>query len=173
MESVTIRAALPEDAFLLSELARETFIQSHGHSAPDADIRQYIELKYPVSTFEHELLDPANHYLLIFHKNKAAGFSNIQRNTHLPKYPGKNLAKLDRLYLLREFYDQGMGARLYEQNVHLARMQQQYGIWLYVWKENQRAVQFYSKCSFEIIGEYSFPISDTHSNPNYQLFLKL
>ncbi len=45
-------------------------------------------------------------------------------------------------------------------------------MWLFVWKENQRAVNFYDKAGFKIIGNYEFKLSKTHSNPNYQMFLK-
>ena len=173
MEFVTIRAAVPEDALVLSELARETFLQSHGHSAPQSDIQQYTDLKYPASVFIQELLNPANRYLLLFYKKRAAGFSNIQLNSILPDYPGQKLAKLDRLYILQEFYEKGLGACLFEHNVQIARMHQQNGIWLYVWKENHRAVQFYKKHAFEVIGEHAFPISATHSNPNFRMFRKL
>jgi ribosomal protein S18 acetylase RimI-like enzyme len=45
-------------------------------------------------------------------------------------------------------------------------------MWLFVWKENQRAIHFYKKAGFHIIGSYDFRLTETHSNPNHQMLLK-
>jgi ribosomal protein S18 acetylase RimI-like enzyme len=84
----------------------------------------------------------------------------------------KNLAKLERIYLLKEFYDLKLGSALFNFNVDLSKQNNQMGMWLFVWKQNLRAVNFYKKNRFAIIGSYNFKISETHSNPNYQMFLK-
>jgi ribosomal protein S18 acetylase RimI-like enzyme len=52
---------------------------------------------------------------------------------------------------------------------HLAHLEA--GVWLYVWKENHRAVAFYQKMGFEIVGEGLFKISETHYNPNHVMYL--
>ena len=44
-------------------------------------------------------------------------------------------------------------------------------MWLYVWTENHRAVNFYNNLGFKIVGEYDFKIFETHSNPNHQMLL--
>ena len=80
----------------------------------------------------------------------------------------ENITKLERIYLLKEFY---LGAELFEYNVRLAKENNQKGMWLFVWVENERAVNFYKKNGFVIIGSHDFKISETHSNPNHQMFL--
>ncbi|MEO6707056.1 MAG: hypothetical protein ABIN04_14540, partial [Ginsengibacter sp.] len=70
-------------------------------------------------------------------------------------------------------YDLKLGYNLFEFNRNLARTNNQKGIWLFVWKENERAIRFYKKNGFEVIGNFDFKISETHSNPNYQMLLKL
>jgi ribosomal protein S18 acetylase RimI-like enzyme len=55
----------------------------------------------------------------------------------------------------------------------IASANNQKGMWLFVWQKNERAIKFYKKNGFEIIGNFNYKISETHSNPNYQMFLKL
>ena len=54
----------------------------------------------------------------------------------------------------------------------LAVFRRQTGIWLYTWKENPRAIRFYTRQGFRVAGGCDFPISKTHSNPNHLLWLE-
>ena len=170
---ISIVKATRDDYRLLSEIAKITFIESHGHSAKSEDINFYISQKYQESIFEEELLNNENIYHLIYHNNVVAGFSNIILNSPYPGSKNQHIAKLERLYLLRNFYGLNLGLQLFEFNIIIARQNNQTGIWLYVWKENRRAINFYQKVGFTIIGSHEFKISDAHSNPNHQMFLKL
>jgi len=161
-----------KDSFLLATLAKQTFIESHGHSAGKEDVDHYIFEKYTKDIFEKELSDPSNNYYLIYYNDQLAGFSNIIYNDPYSNSDIENVAKLDRLYLLKEFYNLKLGLALFEFNISLAKKNNQLATWLYVWKENTRGVQFYLKADFRIIGSHDFKISETHSNPNHQMLLK-
>jgi ribosomal protein S18 acetylase RimI-like enzyme len=166
-----VKAAV-QDIPLLSEIATISFIESHGNSAEAKDIDNYVTEKYSVSAFREELSEEKNIYHIIYHNGRAAGYSKIVFNTPFSDSMIKNIAKLERLYLLKNFYDLKLGAVLFQFNVDLSKKNNQAGIWLYTWKENHRAINFYKKYGFEIIGSYDFAISATHSNPNHQMFLK-
>ena len=73
---------------------------------------------------------------------------------------------------MKEFYDKNIGKQLFDLNIELAKANKQIGIWLYVWTENKRALRFYEKQGFKNIGSTHFRISETHSNPNYWMYLK-
>ena len=167
----SIIKATEKDAALLSELAALTFIESHGHSAASEVVDAYITKTYAITILSQELHDQKNIYHIIYHKQKPAGYSKIIFNLPYSGSPVQNITKLERLYLLREFYHLKLGAALFQYNIDLAKALHQSGIWLYVWKENQRAVNFYTKAGFTIIGSYDFKISATHTNPNHQMLL--
>lgn len=170
---ISIIKANKDDPQLLSEIATRTFIESHGNCAKPEDVRFYIAEKYGATIFEKELMNEKNNYYLIYHNNQVAGYSNLILNSPYEGSEMENVAKLERIYLLEEFYDLKLGLTLFEFNVGLAKQNNQKGIWLFVWKENHRAIRFYTKNGFTIIGSYDFKISETHSNPNHQLFLPL
>lgn len=161
-----------KDFQLLSEMAKLTFIESHGSSAVSEDINNYVTEKYSLNAFKEELSDVKNIYFIIFNDNRPAGYSKIIFDTPYPTSQIKNIAKMERLYLLKEFYNLKLGLELFQFNIDLSKRNNQMGIWLFVWKENQRAVNFYTQNGFLIIGSHDFKISETHSNPNHQMFLK-
>lgn len=162
----------PADAGLLVDLGTKTFLESHGHSASATDIQTYLDTQYSLSALEAQLSDRENIFHSIQWDNKAVGYSKIIFNRPHPLIKNAAVTKLERLYVLREFYDLKLGKALYAFNVELSKAAHQAGMWLFVWKENHRAIRFYQKTGFEIIGSADFRISETHSNPNHIMFLQ-
>lgn len=169
---ISIVKASIADLPLIADIGKRTFIESHGHSAPPEDIARYVEEKFSNEVIKTELSDTNNIFHIIYHENKPAGYSKIILNASHPDISLNNVTKLERLYLLKEFYNLKLGYELYAFNLDLSRQNKQAGIWLYVWKENHRAVDFYMRAGFEAIGSFDFQISPTHANPNHHMFLK-
>jgi ribosomal protein S18 acetylase RimI-like enzyme len=84
----------------------------------------------------------------------------------------KNITKMERLYLLQEYYSLRLGQQLLQYNIDLSRQQGEQGMWLYVWKENERALRFYTKAGFQIIGDGWFHLTEDYANPNWKMFLQ-
>ena len=56
---------------------------------------------------------------------------------------------------------QGVDRHLFQFNLDLSKKMDQTGFWLYVWTGNLRAIEFYRKAGFSIIGTTEFKISET------------
>jgi len=161
-----------EHAELLSRMAIQTFRESHGTSASEKDLLEYEATRLNVELFKEELADPNNIFTLAYISGVPVAFSKMIYNFPNEKIKEQNVCKLEKLYVLKEFYDQKIGKPLFAMNMELAKLNDQKGIWLYVWTENKRALRFYEKQGFKIIADTLFKISETHSNPNYWLYLK-
>lgn len=171
MQPFRIIAANTGDTALLAEIGKQTFLESHGHSAPPADIAAYVAEKYDPETMKAELSNAENIYSIIYSGDQPAGFSKIIFNSPGAHIPFAPVAKLERIYLLNEFHRLGLGKVLLQHNLEMAIAANQKGIWLYVWVENQKAFKFYTQQGFRIVGQYDFRISVTHTNPNHQMLL--
>lgn len=170
---IKIVKASQKDAALLTEMARQTFVESHAISAAAADIEFYINQKYTLPVMEQELESDQNHYSIIYFKKKPVGFSNIVFDSPYPGSEVMNMSKLDRIYILQEYHGKKLGRALFDYNVKLAKENFQAGIWLYTWTENHQAIRFYQRNGFTIIGKFDFKISETHTNPNHRMYLSL
>lgn len=160
-----------KDFKLLADIGRTSYIESHGSSAEAADIDVYLKEKYNYEVFKAELNDGKNIYHIIYHDKQPAGYSKIMLNTPHSNIQIENVTKLERLYLLKEFYGLKLGLELFNLNLELSKNSNQAGMWLFVWKENHRAVAFYKRTGFKIIGTYNFKLTETHSVPNHHMFL--
>jgi diamine N-acetyltransferase len=169
---VSINRATAEDAALLAGIGRISFIESHGTSAAPHEINKYITDAYNGEKLTQELLEPKNLYYIVYHDKRPAGFSKIILNDPHQQMIQKNITKLERIYLLKEFYGLNLGLKLLELNLEISRSSNQGGMWLLVWQENQRAISFYEKSGFKKIGHDYYKLTETHSNPNYIMFLE-
>ncbi|WP_245949264.1 GNAT family N-acetyltransferase [Lutibacter citreus] len=161
-----------EDSELIAEIGKKSFLESHGNSASTEDINSFISKTYNKENISKEFKNTKIKYHIIHFNDKVAGFSKIELSTSNKDINELNVTKLDRLYLLKEFYGQRLGSSLFDFNIQLSKKQNQKGIWLAVWVENKRAINFYTKLGFKIAGKYNFKISETRSNPNHIMYLK-
>lgn len=166
---IEIRKATLADLEILLKIGKQTFIESHGHSCAKKDLEAYIEKAFNPARFKNELTDKNNLFHLIYYNNKAVGFSKIIPNVAINEH--EKTTKLERIYILKDYYGKKFGLALMDFNIALSKKLGQKGMWLYVWTENHRAVNFYLKKNFAIVGKYNFKISENHSNPNHQLLL--
>ncbi|MGB1309324.1 MAG: GNAT family N-acetyltransferase [Oceanihabitans sp.] len=157
---------------LLVKIGKQTFIDTHGNSASKEDIYNFILKTYNKKAISKEFENPNIQYHIIYYNKIAAGFSKIELNISNKNINKTNITKLDRIYLLKEFFGYKLGLKLLEYNIQISKKRNQKGIWLAVWVENERAINFYTKAGFKIVGKYNFRISKTHTNPNHIMYLK-
>ncbi|MGE0566322.1 MAG: GNAT family N-acetyltransferase [Bacteroidia bacterium] len=167
---LSISKPQPEHLNELVILARETFVQSHGSSASIDDINYYLDEKLTKEKLNEELQDKDSIFWLALADGKMVGYSKIVLNAKNPKIDDNHICKLERIYVDEKYLGKGIGELLFNQCVKEAKENDQNGLWLYVWTENQRALAFYKKKGFKIIADTAFKISPRHSNPNYWMY---
>jgi ribosomal protein S18 acetylase RimI-like enzyme len=165
--SISIESFCSSEVYVLSEIGKKTFMESHGHCADPKDVQDYIDSHFNKSVLVKELENSDIRFRKILVENQLAGYSKLILNSSHTFNLTNPIAKFERLYLLKEFYGLGLGKKLLKHNIKIAKEHNQKGLWLFVWVENLRAFKFYQKNGFKVIGKHDFKISDNHSNPNY------
>lgn len=162
----------PADAPILSEIGATSLLESHGHSAPPEIINKYVDVKFNTNNCRHELSDEKNIFYGVHHNDQAAGYFKIIPNVPNAAVDLEPVTKLERLYLLKAFYNLKLGEPLLKKCIELSKAHGDKGMWLNVWVENHRAIRFYEKHGFKIVGEAQFPLTENHSNPNWVMLLE-
>jgi ribosomal protein S18 acetylase RimI-like enzyme len=168
---IKIVKASTTDVSIIATIGRQSFIETHKTCATEAVLNSYLDKTFTPEIILTELTDNSNHFYIIYYDKKNAGYSKIVFNGKHHNIISNETTKLERLYLLQEFYDYKLGYELFKFNVELSKENKQKGMWLFVWVENERAINFYKKTGFTIVGKHDFEISENHSNPNHQMLL--
>ncbi len=98
---ITIQQATPTEAALIADIGARSFVESHGHSGPAADIESYVAMKFTLDVVAEELTNPDNIFHIIYHNGRAAGYSKIIFNSPHSLIDDAKVTKLERLYLLK------------------------------------------------------------------------
>src|SRR4051812_22642127 len=101
---IFIRRATGADCRLIADIGRVAVEDAHRNSCSKTDMDNFLDTHYSEEAILQELNDPANIYNVIFYGEQPAGFSKAVLNMSHPNIPHKNVVKLDRIYLLNNFY---------------------------------------------------------------------
>lgn len=160
------------DASWLARVGGLTILESHGSSAPPEIMQSYIDRSFSEDACRAELSDAQNIFTAVDYKGQRAGYSKIILNTPHPMVDLDPVTKLERLYLLKDFYGLKLGHGLLQAAVNLSKEGGDKGMWLDVWKGNERAIRFYGKQGFETVGEAEFVLTSSRVNPIWVMLLR-
>jgi ribosomal protein S18 acetylase RimI-like enzyme len=170
---IKINRATTNDSKTIVDIGNISVEEAHRDSCSAQDLKEYLEKNYNIEVIKRELSDERNIYHIINFNGKPVGFSKVILDSQHPNIQQKNVTKLDRIYILSDFFDLKIGYKLLQFNIELSKNNNQSGIWLFTWTGNNRAVNFYLKNGFSIVGSHNFQVTETHYNPNYQMFLNI
>ena len=68
--------------------------------------------------------------------------------------------EIERIYVLKEFHGKKVGQLLFEKALKIAEEKKVDYVWLGVWEENLRAINFYKKNGFEEFDKHIFKLGN-------------
>lgn len=151
-----IRRATRADAAALAELAAGTFADTYAAHNDPADMAAHIGANYGESRQAEELADPAASYLLAELDGRIIGYAYIIAGRRPDGIPLDAPVELARFYVASDWHGRGVAQHLMAACVAEARRGGGRTFWLGVWQENPRAIAFYRKAGFRIVGTTSF-----------------
>jgi len=166
-----IHRADKKDAQAILDIAIPSFLDAHGQSASKSEIEIYVQANFTLKAVQNELNTSENIFFIAAVQNYVCAYSKISLNQENENIRIKELVKLERMYVDPTSFGKGIARDLLLHNINFSKQNGQKGMWLHVWTENKRAISFYRKMGFEIVGNFDFKISDSHYNPNYVMYL--
>jgi ribosomal protein S18 acetylase RimI-like enzyme len=153
-----IRRATAADAERVAALAERTFRDTFAADNSPDDMDAYVRDSFSVDRVRAEVADDANTFLLAFADGgeQPTGYAKLRTGTTEPNVSGPYPVELERLYVDRSAIGHGVGAALMRAALDEARSAGYRTVWLGVWERNARAISFYEKWGFEIVGDHVF-----------------
>ncbi len=156
---IQIRHATLNDAELIADISRETFYETYAAYNTKADMDKFMSEQFNKEKLIAQVGVDGNLFLLAFENEEPAGYIFLKDETH-PHIPEENAVEICRLYARSSFIGRGVGKKLMQAAVAHALAQNKTFIWLIVWKQNERAIKFYTSFGFEIFAEQDFVLGD-------------
>lgn len=142
---ITIKECKINQLDLLFEIAIQTYNDTYQYLWADKGTA-YLDKFYKKSDFEKELSVPDIFYFLIYDTDVAVGFFKL-KNNKIDPYPLEKCMEIDKLYLLKECSNKGIGKIVMEFIFSFCKTKKCSIIWLKTMEESL-AKHFYIKHGF-------------------------
>jgi ribosomal protein S18 acetylase RimI-like enzyme len=165
-EGVKIFQLNSTDASWLSETARRVYLETYPYLWFDKGA-WYVETNFNATQLQKELADENALFFGVEQDKKGLGFLKINKNSplsiqtivseklslrHLYIPQTAKALELERIYLANNAKGKGIGNRLMELTLNIARRTDKDVVWLKAMDTSIAAIHFYQKMGFEIVG---------------------
>lgn len=162
--TIRVRPADLSDSTLLAEIGERTFRDTFGAANTPEDMAEYLSNAFGAPIQARELKDPGNLFLIAEVIGEAVGYARLRSGSAPPDIRGARPLEIVRFYSVQEWIGRGVGAALMQACLELALDKGHDTIWLDVWERNSRAIAFYGKWGFEVVGNQPFQLGQDTQN---------
>src|SRR5438552_204214 len=154
---ITIERVGADGAESLARLAARLFEQAFGAENTPDNMRIYLASAFSPDAQRAELTDP-DRATWVAHSGTgdAIGYAMLRRRARAPGVEGQRPAEVQRIYADLAGHGRGVGKVLIGACVGQARTWNCDELWLGVWERNPRAIAFYTKTGFRVVGRQPF-----------------
>jgi diamine N-acetyltransferase len=153
---VRLRRAVPTDAPSLAALAERTFRDTFGSRNSPENMDQHCARAFGTEIQRREIEDRGLVTTVAEAEGRMIGFSQLRLlHTHA-SVVAERPAELNRIYVVAEWHGRGVARELMQHALDTAARAGCDCLWLGVWEHNPKAMAFYRKIGFEIIGTHAF-----------------
>jgi ribosomal protein S18 acetylase RimI-like enzyme len=144
----------------LQQIGRQTFSETFAESNSAENMAKYLEEAYSYEKLNAELNDPNSIFYFAKMDQNVIGYLKLNFGASQTELKDKNALEIERIYVLKEFHGKKVGQLLFDKAIKIAKDHHVAYVWLGVWENNKRALQFYTKNGFVEFDQHIFVLGD-------------
>lgn len=148
MSVCSIRAISISDLAQLQKIGKTTFAETFTEHNTKEDLDKYLEESFSNEKLSSELNNPHSSFYFAEIENNVVGYLKINFGASQTELKDNEALEIERIYILQAFHGKKLGQALYEKAIGIAKEMKVKYVWLGVWDQNHRAIQFYKKNGF-------------------------
>lgn len=160
MEHITINRASVEDIATIQSIGRETFFETFASRNTAADMEKYLEESFKYEKILSELNNQESLFFIAWEDKDPVGYLKVNVGKAQTELQDETALEIERIYVKQRYHGKKVGQLLYEKALETAQMQNKSYVWLAVWEENPRAINFYRKNGFVEFSKHIFKLGN-------------
>jgi ribosomal protein S18 acetylase RimI-like enzyme len=144
----------------LQSLSRQTFSETFSSSNSKENMDKYLNENLSIEKLSEELKDESSHFFFIKDKERNIGYLKLNMGPSQTELKDETALEIERIYVIQEYQGKKVGQQLYEKAIQVAKEKKAQYVWLGVWEENHKAIQFYQKNGFEVFDKHVFKLGN-------------
>lgn len=156
MTTIEIRKATVSDLETIQKISIQTFIETFAAVNTSENIANYIKESLNTEQLTAELNNANSQFYIAYSDTEVVGYLKINFGDAQTETINENALEVQRIYVLQTFHGKNIGQLLLDKVKKIAQTMDFDSIWLGVWEENHRALQFYTKNGFVVFDKHVF-----------------
>ena len=144
----------------LQNIGIATFNETFAAINSEENMRFYLENSFSKDKLYDELANKDSEFYFAILQNEAIGYLKVNFAQAQTELKESNALEIERIYVLKKFHAKGVGQLLYEKAVKIAKSKSIEYLWLGVWEENHKALNFYTKNGFVAFDKHIFKLGN-------------
>jgi len=160
MEKINIEKITINEIDQLQKIGRQTFYETFSESNTEENMERYLENGFSADKIKIELNDENSEFYFAKIDKKIIGYLKLNFGQSQTELKDDKALEIERIYVLKEFHGKKVGQILYDKAIEIAKNKKMDYVWLGVWEENPRAINFYKKNGFVEFDKHIFKLGE-------------
>lgn len=173
MEEIKIKKITLANIDQLQKIGKQTFFETFAAGNTEENMKKYLEEGFSLNKLTDELENKDSEFYFAELNSNVIGYLKLNHGQSQTELKDDTSLEIERIYVLKEFHGKKVGQLLYEKAINIAKGMNVSYVWLGVWEENPRAINFYKKNGFVEFDKHVFRLgSDEQTDIMMKLKLK-
>lgn len=157
---LVIRKCTPLDVDELRGIAYKTYDDTFRHLNTPENMQAYLDTAFEHGKLKAELENPGSAFYFLYLDSALVGYLKLNEGPSQTDLKDPDSLEIERIYVISSCQGQGLGKYLIRQALEIAKRKGKRCAWLGVWEKNQKAIDFYRRMGFRVIGTHEFTMGD-------------
>jgi ribosomal protein S18 acetylase RimI-like enzyme len=144
----------------LQKISRDTFYETFVTSSSEENMRLYLENNFSKEQLTKEFENSYSEFYFAIQENEVIGYLKINYSAAQTELKDDNSLEVERVYVRLNYHGKGVGQQLLDYAIQLAEQKNMQTVWLGVWENNQKAINFYKKNGFVTFDQHVFMLGE-------------
>ena len=149
-----------KDLAQLQKIGISTFSETFAEHNTKEDLEKYLKESFAADKLIGELENPDAAFYFAELDDTVIGYLKINFGDAQTELKDNKSVEIERIYVLQAYHGKKIGQLLFNKAIEIAKEHQAHYVWLGVWEENHRALQFYKKNGFVQFDTHIFKLGN-------------
>lgn len=160
MTIIEIQKVTLDNIGQLQKIGRLTFYETFSAGNSEENMIQYLDEGFSIEKLTTELSDSNTEFYFATIDDNIIGYLKLNFGQSQTELQDDKALEIERIYVLKDFHGKSVGQLLYDKAMQIARQKCADYVWLGVWEENPRAINFYKKNGFVEFDKHVFKLGN-------------
>jgi ribosomal protein S18 acetylase RimI-like enzyme len=158
--NIDIKEVTSNDILELQKIGIQTFTETFATSNTEENMSNYLKEGFSMEKLIEEVNNVHSKFFFALDQGGVIGYLKLNFGASQTELKDNKALEIERIYVLNAYLGKKIGQQLYDKAIHIATKMQMEYVWLGVWEENQRALNFYKKNGFVEFDKHIFKLGD-------------